>query len=292
MDDKDYLIIPSCAGLLDCFNSQICAYAGGTSSLCHLVQPEDRPVSSVILLGLFSYLYHYSNLYSNEQIEFRTESFREWIGYSRGGKSFDIKAELIGFNDVQFHWKNLEPKQVTEVELVGRTTRIKSMYFKNLVLAMQSLSERELITKSGFIIRRHTSSYVNLIKASIVSDSNKSAAEIVIEICKLVERRGTHYHCSAHITIMTLIDRCATLRYKISSAKDNSRRNQILRDDFSRAMILIETKTSLYDAYIDVQIEVIGKLSITEIGKIIVKHKGKKSTIRIRKERKMKYESR
>lgn len=292
MTDKDYLIIPSCSGLLDCFNTKICEYAGGTDSLCHLIQPEDRPVSSVMLIGLFSYLYHNSNLYDTAPIEFRTESFREWIGYSRGGKSFDIKAELMGFNDVQFQWQGSDAKQIAEIEVIGRTTRIKSLYFKNLVLAMKALTERELITKSGFTIRRHTSAYVSLVKASIVSDSNKSAIEMVIEVCKLIERRGTHYHCSSHMTVRTLIDRCSTLRWKIETAKDNSRKNQIIRDDFNRALLLLKTKTSLYEAYLDLQIEVVGKLSITDTGKIIIKHKGKKATIKLRKERKQKYESR
>lgn len=285
---KDYLIIPSVNGLLDCFNTQVNKYTGDTNSLCHLLPQEDRCISSVILLGLFSYLYHYSNMHNDTPIEFRTEDFRKWIGYSRGGKSFDIKSELIQFNDALFHWNGSEAKQVAEIEIVGRTTRLNSLYFKNLVLAMRALSERELITKSGFTIRRHTSAYVSLVKASIVSDSNKAAIEIVIELCKLVERRGTHYHSSAHITVKTLIDRCATLRYKIETAKDNSRKNQIVRDDFSRALLLLESKTTLYEAYIDVEIEVVGKLSTTENGKIIIKHKGKKATIKIRNERKLK----
>lgn len=292
MTNKDYLVIPSANGLLDCFNTQSNGYAGDIDSLCHLLFQEDRPVSNMILLGLFSYLYHNCSLYNYEQIEFRTEDFRRFCGYSRGGKSFDLKSELLGFNDAKFLWQGSEVKQVAEIEIVGRTTRIKSLYFKNLVLAMKALTECELITKSGFTIRRHTSAYVSLVKASIVSDSNKSAIEIVIEICKLVERRGTHYHCTAHITVRTLIERCATLRYKIETAKDNSRRNQIIRDDFSRALLLIETKTSLYEAYIDVQIEVVGKLSVTDTGKILVRHKGKKATIKLRKERKQKYESR
>lgn len=290
--EKDYLVIPSCVGLLDCFNTQPCSYAGDADSLCHLLQQEDRPISNIILLGLFSYLYHNRNLYGNEQADFKTEDFRKWIGYSRGGKSFDIKQELLRFNDVQFWWQGSDAKQVAQVKLIGRTTRIKSLYFKNVFLAMKALTERELITKSGFTIRRHTSAYVSLVKASIVSDSNKSAIEIVIELCKLVERRGTHYHSSAHITAKTLIDRCATLRWKIETAKDNSRKNQIVRDDFSRALLLLESKTTLYEAYIDVSIKVVGKLSVTDTGKIIVKHKGKKSTISIRKERKLKNESR
>lgn len=289
---KDYLIIPSCTGLLDSFNTQLCEYAGGTSSLCHLIQPKDRPVSNIVLLSLFSYLYYNSNLFNDTQCEFRTEDFRKFCGYSRGGKSFDIKSELLSFNDVNFQWQGSDAKQVAEIEVIGRTTRIKSLYLKNLVLAMKALTERELITKSGFTIRRHTSAYVSLVKASIVSDSNKSAIEMVIELCKLVERRGTHYHCSAHITVKTLIDRCATLRWKIETAKDNSRRNQLIRDDFARALLLLKTKTSLYEAYIDVSIEVIGKLSVTDAGKIVVRHKGKKSTIKLRKERKQKYESR
>ena len=159
-------------------------------------------------------------------------------------------------------------------------------------MAMKAMTEVEIVTRKGYHIRRRTSSYVSLVKASIISDSNKSAIEIVIEVCKLVERRGTHYYSSAHITIKTLIDRCATLRFKIETAKDNSRRNQIIRDDFCRALLLLESKTTLYEAYNDVQIEVVGKLSVTDTGKIIVKHKGKKATIKLRKERKQKYESR
>ena len=241
---------------------------------------------------MFSYLYHYSNLYSNEQIEFRTESFREWIGYSRGGKSFDIKAELIGFNNLQFGWQGSEIKQVAQVEIVGRQTRVSSIYLRNLVLAMRALTEVEVVPRSGYHIRRRTSSYVNLVKADIISDSNKAAIEMCIEIVKLTERRGTHYHCSAHITIITLIDRCPTLRFKINTAKDNSRRNQIIRDYFARALLLLESKTSLYETYLDLRIEVVGKISVTDAGKIVIKHKGKKSTLKIRKERKLKNESR
>ena len=291
MIEKDYLVIPSCSGLLDCFNSQTCKYASDADSLCHLIQAEDRSISNVILLSLFSYLYHTGNLHNDTSIEFKTEDFRKWLGYSRGGKSFDIKSELLGFNDLRFSWNNSEPRQVGQVEVIGRQTRVDSVYLRNIVMAMQAMTEIEIVTRKGYHIRRHSSSYVSLVKADIISDSNKSAIEIVIEICKLIERRGTHYHCSAHITVRTLIDRCSTLRYKIETAKDNSRRNQIIRDDFSRVLLLLESKTSLYDAYIDVQIEVIGKLSVTEQGKIEIKYKGKKSTLKIRKERKLRYAS-
>ncbi len=293
MIDKDYLVIPSCTGLLDCFNTSINSYAGGNSSLCHLIQPEEsEPVNNIILLGLFSYLYHTGKLYDTAPIKFRTEDFRRYCGYSRGGKSFDIKSEMLTFNDLQFQWNGSDAKQVAQVENVGRFTRVKSVYLRNIALAMRAITKVDIVTHKGYHIRRFTSSYVSLVKASIVSDSNKSAIEITIEICKLIERRGTHYHCSAHITVRTLIDRCPTLRFKIETAKANSRRNQIIRDDFSRALLLLKSKTSLYDAYTDMQIEVVGKLSVTESGKIVIRHKGKKSTIKIRKKRKMKNESR
>lgn len=284
---KDYLIIPSVAGLLDCFNTQLSKYSSDIDCICHLIKNESLPINNVFILGLFSYIYLNQNIYYEKQWQFRTEDLRSFFAYSRGGKSFDIKSELLKLNQVEFWWKDSSVNKLAEVAIIGRKTIVTSVYFSNLAKAMRALSEVEITTKSGYVIRRHRSSYVSLVKASIVSDSNKAAIEIVIEICKLVERRGTHFSGVAHLSIRTLIDRCATLRDKLSTATTNSRKNQILRDDFSRALLLLEKETSLYDAYLDMKVCVVGKLAVTGDGKIEIYHKGKLRTIMLRKERKV-----
>lgn len=262
--NKDYLIIPSCNGLLDCFNTKKNRYS--RESLCHLV--TENAINTIFIITMFSYIYQYCDRKDTDTYLIALSKLKQFRQQTHGSKAFDIKGELEKLNDIGCYWQDLEIDRLATVEIDGRKATVQSEYFSELYKSMYFLTKREDGT--------HSSSYTSLISTDILTERNHSAIEIVIEVCKLVERRGALAQGqTAHLAIITLIARCPTISFKIDNAKGISRKNEILRDDINKAMELLASRTRIYEVFKDLEIDLPEKLAVNKEGKIEITHKGR-----------------
>ena len=261
---KDNLIIPSCQGLLDCFNIKQNRYS--RESLCYLV--TDNPINTIFIISLFSYIYHYCDRKDTDTYEIKLSTLKQFRGQTHGSKGFDIKKELENLNDIGCYWQDLDIDRLAEVKIEGRKAIMQSKYFSEIFKAMKYLTRK--------LDGTYSSSYTSLISREILIERNRSAIEIVIEICKLVERRGALAEGqTAHLAINTLISRCPTLNSKINNTGTISRKNQILREDLSKAEELLMTKTRIYKVFEDLMIIKPEKLAVNKEGKLEITHMGR-----------------
>ena len=261
---RDYLVIPSCPGLLDCFNTKKNRYS--KESICHLV--TDKEVNTIFIITLFSYIYHYSDRKDTDTYEIKISTLKHFRGQGHGSKAFDIKAELEKLNSIDCYWKDLDIDKLADVRIEGRKVIIQSKYFAELFKAMKYLTRR--------LDGKHGSGYSSLVSREILIERSRSAVEIVIEICKLVERRGAIAEGeTAHLAIDTLIARCPTLSSKIDNTATISRKNQILREDLIKAEELLRDKTRIYKVFEDLMITKPEKLAVNKEGKIEIEHNGR-----------------
>ncbi len=262
--EKDNLVIPSCLGLLDCFNTKKNRYS--KESLCHLV--TDDAVNTIFIISLFSYIYHYCDRKDTDTYEIKLSTLKQFRGQTHGSKGFDIKAELEKLNNINCYWQDLDIDRLAEVKIKGRKAIIQSRYFSEIFKAMKYLTRK--------LDSTYSSSYTSLINREILIERNRSAIEITIEICKLVERRGALAEGqTAHLAINTLIARCPTLSFKIDSTSTISRKNQILREDLNKAIELLKTKTRIYKVFEDLMITKPEKIAVNKEGKILIEHNGR-----------------
>lgn len=261
---KDYLVIPSCQGLLDCFNTRKNRYS--RESLCHLV--TDNAINTIFIISLFSYIYHYCDRRNKDIYEIKLSTLKHFRKQTHGSKGFDIKAELEKLTEISCHWQDLDIEKLATVEIDGRKATVQSEYFSELYKAMHFLTKKEDGT--------HSASYTSLISTDILKERNHGAIEITIEICKLVERRGALSEGqTAHLAVNTLIARCSTLSFKIDNAKSVSRKNEILRDDINKAMELLKSRTRIYEVFRDLEIDLPEKIAVNKEGKLEITHKGR-----------------
>lgn len=262
--DKDYLVIPSCQGLLDCFNTKKNRYS--RESLCHLV--TDNAINTVFIISLFSYIYHYCDRRETETYLITLSKLKAFRGQTHGSKAFDIKKELENLNDIGCYWQDIDIDRLATVNVDGRKARVQSKYFSEIYKGMHFLTKKE----NG----KHSSSYTSLIRTDILKERNHGAIEITIEICKLVERRGVLAEGqTAHLAINTLIARCPTLSFKIDNAKTVSRKNEILKDDLRKAMELLRNMTRIYEVFEDLEIDIPERLAVNKEGKLEITHRGR-----------------
>lgn len=252
------LIIPTTHGTLDAFNTQQSNHS--KPSQLNLIGDN---VPTLLIISLYSYLYQYHDLYDNDINIFKLADLRNYLGLSRGGKSMDVKSALLGLNQIMaFIEDNSLP--LASVEVSGHYVTIRSQYFHYLTNLMK-------IKALG------GSRYTSLVHTDIISAKNQSAAEVAIEIVKLVERRGAIVNTPAHMTIRTLIDRCPTLRYRLSQCGSNGRKNQLLADTLIRSTELISRYTDLHKSYHNLVITTPEKIKIDTLHHTItVVHEGKK----------------
>ena len=92
--------------------------------------------------------------------------------------------------------------------------------------------------------------YSYLVNASITSERNKRAVEIVNIVVRLIEQAGDK---PAHIKAQTIIDQCPELSYALGQ-ETLAHRNQILKRAFSRAWILLRTQTRLEQVYKNIKL--------------------------------------
>lgn len=258
------LIIPTAPRTLDCFNTAATPYSNGDSAF--YLAPSIT-LNSLFVMGLYSYIYKACTPYDDTAFIINAESLRDFLGFSRGGRSKDIKQELQQLNDEQCC---IEGQQcpLAAVRTDGRLTLIHSDYIHRLTVAIKNNAIRPDHTEG--------SRYTSLVHADIVRIKNRPSAEVCIELCKLIERRGSYNTAPVHIAVKTLIRRCPSLRHELTAACSNSRRNQILRYALTKGVQLLTTHTSIFTEYMELSVSLPATISLatgTEL--ITATHKGK-----------------
>ena len=258
------LIIPTVPHTLDCFNTAATPYSNGNSEF--YLFPSDT-VNPLFVIGVFSYIYKVCNPYDDTTFIVNAEGLREYLNFSRGGKSKDIRQDLYHLASERCYIHG-QAYPLAEVSTEGRLTIIRSDYFHLLAVAMREYAIRPDSTEG--------SRYTSLVYADICKVKNKPSAEVCIELCKLVERRGSYDTTPAHISIKTMVARCPSLRQAINTATTNSRRNKILRYALSTGVELLAPYTTITAEYADFSVSLPDKISLLDGGEIItITHKGK-----------------
>lgn len=268
MNKPDYLVVPSCSGLLDCFNTKTTKYYSH-DSLCCLQGETD----TLLLLGLFSYIYLTD--YTTEDIPhtIKMAEFKRYIGYTNGGKSKDLKAAILQLQTGSYLWENETKERVMEVTFntTGTFLTIKSNYFTSTIKHMYSCSGYR--DKWGRRLGKGHSTYSSLVHSNILTERNLGAVELTIELVKLIERRGplseTGY---AHISTMALVDRCPNLSKQVQAAKANKEKYRIFRNALNKSMELLRVKTSIFEAFENLQFSIPDKVVISSDCKINIKY--------------------
>ena len=258
------LVIPTVPHTLDCFNTAVTPYSNGQSRF--YLAPSDT-LNPLFIAGVFSYLYKNYNTYDNTIFIINTESLREFLCYSRGGKSKDIHKELqqLAYEGCYIDG---QPSPLATITTEGRLTVIRSDYFHRLSVAMRDHAIRPDGTEG--------SRYTSLAYTELCKVKNQPSAEVCMELCKLIERRGSHSTTPVHIAIRTMVARCPSLRQAIDTAPSNSRRNQILRYALSNGVSLLTTHTTITTEYTELSVSLPGKISLVDGNEIITAtHKGK-----------------
>lgn len=219
-------------------------------------------VNTVLIRAVFSYIYTEHPIYDEQKFTFKLEDLRAFIGISRGGKSLNLREALVDMSKVKVLLNNTETK-LLHIEFIGRYVTLTSEYFNHIAVLMKQEA-------------RGGSRYTSLVNTSIIKARNTSAAEIAVELCVLVERRGSSGDKTSHIAISTLLDRCRSFRHKIDKYDSVSRKNMFLTRDIQRALELLITCTTLYQEYKDVEITVKDRITITDLKEVIkICHNGK-----------------
>ena len=259
-----HLIIPTVPHTLDCFNTAVTPYSNGRSRF-YLAQ--STTLNPLFVAGVFSFLYQTCNTYDDKIFIINTQSLREFLGYSRGGKSKDIRKELQQLTR-EGCYIDVQAYPLASVTTEGRLTIIRSDYFHRLSVAMRDHAIRPDGTEG--------SRYTSLVYAELCKVKNRPSAEVCMELCKLIERRGSHSAAPVHISIKTMVARCPSLRQAIDTATTNSRRNQILRYAMTNGVGLLTTHTTIYTEYAELSVSLPGKISLVDGNKLITaSHKGK-----------------
>ncbi len=263
---KCNLVIPSCSGLLDCFNTSTGGY--GHYSLCHLLVDDELGVNTMMLISLFSFIYYHCERSETGVYQFKMADFKRYRHHTHGKYAIDIAAELKGLESVDCVFQDIV-RSFASVNIKGRHVKIKSPYIKDLINAMNTLTLK--------VDGKHKPSYTSLVKSSILKERSHSRAEIIIEICKLVERRGqSEYKMhTSNIKVENLLKRCPTLLKRWKNAPSNSRRNHIIREDVTKALELLEKHTKLHQEFKAVQVMLPKRTEIDMDAVIEIKHRGR-----------------
>lgn len=258
MDKLNRLIIPSCSGLLDSFNTQVTRYYKN-ESICCLQGTED----SLLLLGLFSYIYQ-SKSSETRTYTFKISDFKHYIGYAGGGKSKDLPTELNALTKVVYLWQCEQYEKVIEIEFNQTKTVaiLKSGYFELIIEQMRRFHGHrgKWGRKTG-----GQSTYSSLVYSTILKERNIPASEITIELVKLIERRGPLSEGEyAHIATQSLVDRCPTLYKQVQSAQENKEKNRILRTALNKGLELMKTRTSMYEVFEGLEFTLPEKVTVSK----------------------------
>ncbi len=244
----DTLVVPTCSGVLDCFNIRLTRYYK-KESMCCLQSDCDN----LLILALFSYFYTSiakNNLDPFCHYTFKMSEFKRYIGYVGGSKGKDLCAELIKLSEVGYVWEYSPEDKIFDIFFTDTRTfaTISSKYFGNIISYMRSF--HSVKNKWGNkIIFKGKSNYSSAVYTSILKERSVSAVEICIELVKVIERRGhLEKGQTAHISIPTLISRCPSLSRQLKE-KEGKEQNRIVRTAIYKGLELMKVHTSIYESF-------------------------------------------
>ena len=130
------LVIPSCPGLLDCFNTRMTTYS--SPSICCL----QGDGATLMVLALFSFIYQNFFPSSTCTYTFKTSSYKKFLGYTEGGKSKNIITELETLPSFGYLWNNDTSKQLLNISFNDTKTlvTVESKYFQAIFQHMKMYS--------------------------------------------------------------------------------------------------------------------------------------------------------
>ncbi len=248
--EKHNLVIPSCAGVLDCFNNKLTKYYC-KESMCHLQGKCDN----LLVLALFSFVYQNKGLKSSPYT-FKLSDFKKYIGFVGGGKSKNIQQELLKLCEIGYVWQYVPEDRLIEIAFTGNMATVSSTYFNHLY---KHMSEQT------------SSSYSSMVSTTILKERNKGAVEITIELVKLIERRGQiRENQTAEISIPTLIERCSTL-YEQVKGKGVKEQNRVVKTSLFKALDLLRVHTQVYACFKELEIYLPEKINLRKENKLSIK---------------------
>ena len=131
------LVIPSCPGLLDCFNTRLTTYS--SPSVCCL--QGDR--TTLMVLALFSFIYQNFFPSLTCTYTFKTSSYKRYLGYTEGGKSKNIVNQLETLPSFGCLWSNdtsYEPLLSITFNETKTLVTVESDYFQYIFQRMKHYS--------------------------------------------------------------------------------------------------------------------------------------------------------
>lgn len=207
---------------------------------------------NLLVLALFSFLFK-KPTDKPCTYTFKIGDFKKYIGFSSGGKSKDIKAELVKLSQVEYMWQFSLEENLIQVAFneTGTFATVSSIYFNRIHNIMSG--EKAIRNKWGKVMIAGKSAYSSMVYTSILKERNVSAVEIVIEMVKLIERRGhLEEGQTAHISVLSLAERCPTL-YKKLQKKQVKEQNRILRSALEKSIDLMKIHTDMYKCFEDLK---------------------------------------
>ncbi|MBQ6843816.1 MAG: hypothetical protein IJO60_04160 [Agathobacter sp.] len=263
------LVIPSCQGILDCFNNKLSRYYRNESFCCLQGEPDN-----LMLLALFSFIYlNPESAVAPATWKFQLSFFKKYIGYTGGGKSYDLPTRMRKASEVKCMWnyENIENVMNISFSADAKTVTIESMYFALLIKHMAQFKGEK--NKWGKKVSSGKSMYSSMVFASILKERNIPAVEITIELVKLIERRGPLMITeNAHISIQALIERCPNLYRQVQGAAEVKEKNRIVKNAVLKSMELLKTQTDIFEHFESLTVTLPEKFSIAKENTIIIEY--------------------
>lgn len=265
--DTNRLVVPSCQGVLDCFNNRLSRYYRAESFCCLQGEPDN-----LLILSIFSFIYlNPAYVVSAATWRFPLSFFKKYVGYTGGGKSYDLPTRMLKASEVKYMWNYEDFENVMNIEFSdnNRVVTIKSKYFAMLIKHLDKFKGET--NKWGKKITSGKSMYSSMVYTSILKERNIPAVEITIELVKLIERRGPLMLTeTAHISMQALLERCPTLYKQVQGAVEVKEKNRIIKNAVLKSMKLLRTQTDIFEHFEGLTVTLPERFSVSKDNKIII----------------------
>lgn len=226
--------------------------------MCHIKDSCD----TLLALALFSFLYYIREPDPKTcscSYTFKISEFKKYISFVGGGKSKDIKQELLKLAEVGYVWQYVPEDGLLEISFnaSGTVATVSSAYYNHIY---------------NHMAEQKGSSYSSMICTSILKERNVGAAELTIELVKLIERRGQIQEGqTTEISIPTLVERCSSLYDKVQG-KEVKEQNRIVKTSLFKALELLRVHTQVYACFEELEVNLPEKINLRKESKLNFKY--------------------